>query len=170
MTDYEYTCKSALKYYGLSFLLVAIFSLISTFFGYGFVLIPIVIIAGIFHYRQKFFLWTKYIITEEGVDNRKVKLRWEDIDHYKVFSPEGFYIKGGRMYKPVFPPMICMGKINNGNLWAQSKKHCVVVPLTQRNLALIGKYYKGDNKEIREIIEKCTGWTDQYSIEWESLF
>lgn len=134
--------------------------------------IPIIPLIVFIHYRRKTFFWTKYIITKEGVNNRILKLKWENIENFKVFFEKSLIPNGkqGISRKAVFPPMICMGKIKKGGLFRQDKKHCVVVPLTQRNLALIGEYYKGDNAEIKEIIEKYTGCTDQDGIEWQKFW
>ena len=97
-----------------------------------------------------FNIFCQYKITESGVENRVIQLRWEDIREYKVFYETR--IRFG--IKKVYPPFLCLGEICEGGFFEQKRTKCVFIPLTQYNLQYIKNYCTVENEAITELLNE----------------
>lgn len=117
-------------------------------FGFAFLLpLPVLALMCV-PYRK---LYSQYRITEDGVESRYCKLKWNEIEDCTVIEPAVF--RRGHFEKKVFLPVICLGKISEGDFFHQNTKECVFVPLTRQNLQLIKEYCRCDNQKIKDMTD-----------------
>ena len=101
---------------------------------------------------------SRYKITEKGVENGHLLIKFEDIKDYKVFYPE----RRKRSIKIIYPQIVCFGVIRDGSFFKQRRKECVFIPITQENLELIKKYCTVENPTINELMSQFYGFGDYY--------
>ena len=88
---------------------------------------------------------------EEGLHNKYLHLKWEDISTYELF--EVTYDLNLTLKIPC-PSVICFGKPNNKKFWKQNPKECVFISISPSHMQLLEKYGKGKSKAIDEILQR----------------
>lgn len=157
MKKFEFVCKSAVKRFCIEIFVVglpctAICLLLGEFY--------LMFLALIFCFVQYLIyqnVLVQYKITNEFIENRWIKLKWNEIEGCEVFYPE---MMQKNLKKKVYPPIICMGQIKQTDFFQQNLKKTVFIPVTQRNLRLIKEYYKGENSQIKAMIEQYLGYPE----------
>ena len=114
----------------------------------------ILIVVPIYTSREVFL---RYKITKNGIENGFLTIKYEEIKNFKVFFPEKI-IRGWS--KKEYPPVVCFGEINGGTFFSQSKKKCVAIPITQKNLELIKNFCVTENSAINELMSQFYGFGD----------
>lgn len=119
----------------------------SELFCFLFMPIPLVSLI-LLPYRK---LFSQYRITGDGIENRRCKLKWNEIEDCTVLEPT--ILRRGHLDKKILSPVVCFGKISDGDFFHQNTKVCVFVPLTRLNLTLVREYNNGENKKINDLID-----------------
>ena len=94
---------------------------------------------------------SQYRITENGVENRLIRIKWEEIRECEVFYPERLT---RNFFKKEYPPVICIGDLKEGSFFVQNKTKCVFVPLTEYNLELLSRHCKDRNTKISNFLKE----------------
>ena len=166
MKKYEVVFKSELKALIFKIVICVLFVLCAGLFAIE-ASVFFTIFFSLFLFLRYRSLTAQYKITEEGISNRLIKLDWKSIKRCKVFYPCKQYrvrnIKGSREY----PPVICMGELlSDESVFWQSGFKSVIIPITQRNLKLIDKYWQNKSPEMQAILDQYSGYPD-YPDKWD---
>lgn len=154
MDKFEFTSFFMIKYY---FVRTLPFFLLAILTGLHFKSAGVLFLLLIVLYFPHRNLISQYKITENGVQSRLIKINWTSNYGCKVFFPE---ITMRNLKKKTLRPIICIGNISTGNLFKQSILRTVCIPLTQRNLKLLEKYYNNNNSELKTILEQYLGYPE----------
>lgn len=96
--------------------------------------------------------YTKIYMTKEGVGNRKIFIKWGEIETYRVLEACRYY--GAPSLKLKLCDMVCLGDVKNDDFWHQETRRCVYFPLTKKSRKMISKLCEEKNETILDII----GW------------
>lgn len=91
--------------------------------------------------------YSVYKITDQGVSNRYLTIKWEDIDTCSVYNIEVNIFSKTR--KNEISKVVAFPGQSVGSFMKLNPKKCVYFSINSQNLELINKYYKGASEDIK---------------------
>ena len=155
---YRTIASKTLFWKGLSEpLLFSVFALLGLLNGWNYVvilpLVLIVISAGD-HYLNHQNAYCRFEMSEYGLVNRYLILKWEDIHNYRLSRVFEIRRRKKLFGQQDLPSLVCFGESVEGDFRKQSPKKCIFFEMTPKNMKMLVKFAKGKSPVIDEFLER----------------
>ena len=92
-------------------------------------------------------------ISNVGIRNRYLQLRWDEIDSYRICAVREIRFRNfRRVYE--FSSMVSFGESCEGDFRVQSPRKCVFFSMTSKNMQALARFSEGKSKAVNDFLSK----------------
>ena len=120
------------------------------------IILPIVtaVLSVIIHYVDHKNAFCFFEMSEYGLANRFLTLKWQDIHNYSLSRVFEIRKRKKLFGQQDLPSLVCLGESVEGDFRKQSPKKCIFFEMTPKNMKMLVKFAKGKSPVIDEFLER----------------
>ena len=93
-------------------------------------------------------------LDEEGIKNRHLTLRWEDVDKIELISGADLFKYRFGFWKIECPSLICFGTIQDqSSFWSLSSRYTLFLAISQKRLKMMRTLGGGKSEQLDRFLE-----------------